>query len=55
LTGGNAVDNSEFGGYSVNIDYRIDERFAIKFGGLKDLTGNSSSKSAWVGVRYYFK
>lgn len=55
LSGGDAVDNSDFGGYSVNVDYRIDERFAIKFGGLKDLTGNSSSRSAWVGVRYYFK
>jgi len=54
LTSGE-IASSEFQGWSMSIDYRLDERFAVRLGGLRDLQGNSKSESGWIGLRYYFK
>jgi len=46
------LDNSEYGGYGASMDLRVSEAVAVKFGGLY---GDNNSKSAWLGLRYYFK
>lgn len=55
IEGFGGLSNSNYGGYCMSLDYRIDDRIAVRLGGLKDLSGNSSSQSAWLGLRYYFK